>query len=97
MNKAELASCDQGGRSQLLRSEAYRMKRGTGSAHGPSPPGRHTYLFLLGCGVQHEGTIRIQGTGDPTEEGPHGHTCVHQCYAGGVQATGQELSATGSG
>lgn len=60
-------------------------------------PVLHTYLFLLGCGVQHEGPVRVQGTGDPTEEGPHGHTCIHQCHAGSVQATGQELDAAGSG
>lgn len=60
-------------------------------------PRLHTYLFLLGCGVQHESPIRVQGTGDPTEEGLHGYTCVDQCHAGGVQATGHELSATGNG
>lgn len=60
--------------------------------HGP---GLQTYLFLLDCGVQHEGPIRVQGTGDPTEQGPHRQSCVDQCHAGGVQATGQELGATG--
>lgn len=55
----------------------------------------YTYLFLLGRGVQHEIAIRVQGTADPAEESPHGHTCIHQCHAGSIQAAGQELSITG--
>lgn len=70
-----------------------RGQEGSEGTQGAGCPPRRAHLLLSGRGVQQDGAVGLQSTGDTAEEGGKGQPCVQQCHAGGVEAAGQQLGA----